>query len=190
MNRVWGVKNGTVNVKPQSAGHHHRISSLLAFLFPLDSWSEIEFKEENSQEIILWWMKNGRKVMELKHCNHIDILKGVVPRLSACSVSPLFCPASAIPCPLFHFSCPPPLDKSPAFQWFYYAQYPVKNVFALFAGMMGCPGSANCLMSSSSWVCATGGSRRLLLCVAVPSEGFKVPYTIGIIKMLFIPCDK
>lgn len=90
-------------------------------------------------------------------------MKGVVPKLCFLCVFSLFCPASVTPCPLFHFSCPLPWMSSgvpPAFQGFYYAQYPGKNVLPLFAGMVGCPGSAHCQMSSSSWVCPIGGSRR------------------------------
>lgn len=165
MNCVWAVKNGTVNVKPQSAGRHHRISCLLVFLFPVGSWSVAEFKIENSQEVTLSWMKDGWMMMELNGSNRVDIMTGVVPKRSACSVFPLFLQAQLLLAPfstcLAHSLGWVLVCLQPASAFIMLSNLAKTYLpFLLGQFLLGCPGSANCQMSSSSWVCAIGGGRR------------------------------
>lgn len=74
---AWLMLNRSVQV-PQ-----HSISPLLAFLFSVGLWSEVKFQIDSSQEVIIWWVKDGRRMVGLNQCNHTDITKAVVPKLSA-----------------------------------------------------------------------------------------------------------
>ena len=103
-------------------------------------------------------MKDGRKMMN--QCNRINIMKDVAHKLSACSDVPLSHPSlsyslSSLPLLLL----PPSFSGAPpASQDSYSAHYPVRNLLALFAGLVRCTGSANCHARSSRQVCTVAGA--------------------------------
>lgn len=82
----------------------YRISPLPASLFPGGSWLEVKFQIASSQEVTIWWMKDGRKMMELNKCNHTKVSQTMwFPIcLHYCS---FFLPQP--PCALFHGCCCP-----------------------------------------------------------------------------------
>ena len=136
-------------------------------------------------------------MMELNQCNHTDIMKEAVHKLSACSAVPLSYPTLSYSLPPFPLFLLPPL-----YELWCISSLTVLLFSSLTWQIFTC---SFCWTNELHWfsklsyeqqqasLCRGGGRNGKLHChcVQLPHQrGLELPYIIRNSKMLFIPCTE